>query len=54
MQLQTMRFWTERPFHMSIKEVAKWYDAGLILGLRPPNERRRYKVTPSRIGWAQT
>ena len=27
---------------------------GLILGLRPANERRRYKVTPSPIGWAQT
>ena len=29
-------------------------DAGLILSLRPPNKRRRYKVTPSLIGWAQT
>ena len=28
--------------------------AGLILGLPPANERRRYKVTPSLIGWAQT
>ena len=27
---------------------------GLILGLRPTNEWRRYKVTPSPIGWAQT
>ena len=26
----------------------------LILGLRPANERRRYKVTPSPIGLAQT
>ena len=26
----------------------------LILGLRPANERRRYKVSPSLIGWAQT
>ena len=26
----------------------------LILGLRPANEMRRYKVTPSLIGWAQT
>ena len=26
---------------------------GLILGLRPANERRRYKVTPSLISWAQ-
>ena len=28
--------------------------AGLIMGLHPANERRRYKVTPSLIGWAQT
>ena len=27
---------------------------GLILGLRPANGRRRYKVTPPLIGWAQT
>ena len=27
---------------------------GLILGLGPASERRRYKVTPSLIGWAQT
>ena len=26
----------------------------LILGLRPANERRCYKVTPSLIGWAQS
>ena len=27
---------------------------GLILGLRPANERRRYFLTTSLIGWAQT
>ena len=27
--------------------------AGMILGVRPANERRRYKVTPSLTGWAQ-
>ena len=27
---------------------------GLILGLRSANERRRYFVTTSLIGWAQT
>ena len=26
----------------------------LILGLRPANERRRYFVTTSLIGWVQT
>ena len=30
------------------------YNTGLILGLHPANERRRYKVTPSLIGWEQT
>ena len=29
-------------------------DTGLILGLPPANGRRRYKVTPSLIGWTQT
>ena len=28
--------------------------SGPILGLYPANERRRYKVTASLIGWAQT
>ena len=28
--------------------------SGLILGLRPANERRRYFVTTSFIGWEQT
>ena len=32
----------------------KGSDSGLILDLRPANERRRYKVTPSLIGRAQT
>ena len=30
------------------------YTPGLVLVLRPANERRRYKVTPSLIGWAHT
>ena len=28
--------------------------SGLILDLRPANDRRRYKVMPSLIDWAQT
>ena len=32
----------------------KWHLTEPILGLRPANERRRYKVTPSLIGWAHT
>ena len=34
-------------------EPLYWISA-LILGLHPANKRRRYKVTPSLIGWAQT
>ena len=30
------------------------YVQGMILGLHPANERRRYKVTASLIGWAHT
>ena len=36
------------------KEEVGDVSSGLILGLCPANERRRYKVTPSLIGWAQT
>ena len=31
-----------------------WYQGWLILGMRPANGRRRYKVTLSLISWAQT
>ena len=46
-----------RVHHASISDwIYEWDNAlsGLILGLHPGNERRRYKVTPSLIGWAQT
>ena len=33
---------------------AQFTPAGLILGLRPANERQRYFVMTSLIGWAQT
>ena len=36
--------------HPFILLILSW----LILGLHPANERRRYKATPSLIGWAQT
>ena len=29
-------------------------ESQLILSLQPTNERRRYKLTSSLIGWAQT
>ena len=38
----------------SVDAYPNLFHSGLILGLRPANERRRYKVTPSLIGWAQT
>ena len=45
-------------FHLWVPESheLQWLNhmiAGLILGLHPTNERRRYKVTPSLIGWVQ-
>ena len=42
--------------HVSKKDVSisSLSLAGLILGLRPANERRCYKTTPSLIGWVQT
>ena len=39
---------------MVIDALAPDISLGLILGLRPADEGRRYKVTPSLIGWAQT
>ena len=40
------------PEQMMVKFIDAY--AGQILGLRSANERRRYKLTPSLIGWAQT
>ena len=40
--------------HMMHVYDSRAYSTGLILGLRPASERRRYKVTPSLIVWAQT
>ena len=41
-------------FSQLLKEetgVLKYIEAGLILGLHPANERQRYFVTVSLIGW---
>ena len=52
-----------RPFRLGSYELghdmrstrfAVQYEAGLILGLGQTNERRRYFVATSLIGWAQT
>ena len=34
--------------------IKQWAEAGVIQGLRPANERWRYFVTTSLIGWVQT
>ena len=39
-------------FRLNSKERDAQYNAGLILGLGPATERRRYKVTLPFIGWA--
>jgi len=41
-------FWCVWKFNEMVKPCA-----GFILGLRPANEKRRYDVTPSLVGWAQ-
>ena len=40
--------------HNQIMCIFDGVHSGRILGLHPANERRRYKVTPSLIGWVQT
>ena len=57
----TIWWWRENLFciaviiyHMRYVEHISYLDTlGLILGLHPAKERRRYKVTPSLIGRAQ-
>ena len=42
----------------NIYVYTRWYSKGVLSGLiqdlHPASEKRRYKVTPSLIGWAQT
>ena len=44
----------DRVLSSSRQVYSALYVTGLILGLRSANERRRYKVTLSLIGWAQS
>ena len=46
MSTKTSRLWT----YMGMQ----WLHRADSVGLRTANDRRRYKVTPSLIGWAQT
>ena len=48
-QLEHILLWTVMMFSTMNDK-----NAGLILGLHPTNERRRYKVMRSLIGWVQT
>ena len=41
------------PTRTSLIAITLLAGTGLILGLRPGNKRRHYKVTPSLNGWAQ-
>ena len=59
----TKRFWTwsgcaHTQYYININitkhRMGLIWNPGMILGLRPANERRRYFVTTSLIGWAQT
>ena len=52
-------YWVLTESHIAVRFLVILWDilndiTGLILDLGPPNERHRYKVTPSLIGWAQT
>ena len=40
--------------HRWLIELNATSDTGLIQGLHPANERRRYKITPFLVGWVQT
>ena len=42
------------PITRLVHRCPSYLFSGLILSLRPANERRRYKVTPPLTGWAQT
>ena len=50
--IKTMRPYVTLIAHVSFINVG--IVIGLILGLHLAKEKRRYKVTPSLIGWAQT
>ena len=55
----TVRKPRESPYRLPACQIKAWFiwytspDTGLILGLHPANERRRYFVTTSLIGWGK-
>ena len=46
-------YWLGHNEHRTEHDSYNFANTGLILGLRSANERRRYLVTTSLIGWAQ-
>ena len=54
MRYRKYRKWSGEIFGHSHKDIHQQRLIRADLGLRQANERRRYKVTPSLIGWAQT
>ena len=46
-----MLYWPRSPGYIPASAPEVWVS---VQGLCAANERRRYKVTPSLIGWAQT
>ena len=51
---ETYSIWVKKITYIWALVCQKVSNTGLILGLRPINEKRRYKVTSSLIGWVQT
>ena len=54
MYVDDLALWDARTSAGTVKTKVYWQNTGLILGLRPANERSCNKVTLSLIGWAQT
>ena len=50
----TVSFLFPASCHRLLVMILVGWHSGLILGLHPTNERCRYKITPSLVGWAQT
>ena len=55
---EKISYMLRRTNFIMMREIYVWqylyYKSGLILGMRPANERRRYFVMTSLIGWEQT
>ena len=52
--IETVIYNNNNPLLQTNDSATETLYTGLIISLRPTNERRRYKVTPSLIVWAQS